>query len=451
VTTLPAPDTQAPTVPAGLIGTALSSTQIKLSWNPATDNVGVTGYYVYLNNVALATTTVTSFTHTGLTAGTTYNYRVSAYDAVPNHSAWTATPVSVTTLPAPDTQAPSVPTGLIGTAVSSTQINLSWNPSTDNVRVVGYYVYLNDVALTTTTATSFAHTGLTAGTTYNYRVSAYDAVPNHSAWTAIPLAVKTPGRRVIRSDFNGDGKSDILWHNSATGSNSIWLMNGATISGGAANFATVADLNWSIAGVGDFDGDGKSDILWRNGATGEISIWLMNGATILSRPVFGAVTDLNWGIAGVGDFDGDGKSDVLWHNSTTGSNSIWLMNGATISGGATAFATVADLNWSIAGVGDFDGDGKSDILWHNSTTGSNSIWLMNGTTISGGATAFATVADLNRGIAGVGDFDGDGKSDVLWRNRATGEISIWLMNGATIAYSAAIGSVADLNWLITLH
>jgi hypothetical protein len=177
----------------------------------------------------------------------------------------------------------------------------------------------------------------------------------------------------------------------------------------------------------------------------------MNGATILSRPVLGAVTDLNWGIAGVGDFDGDGKSDVLWHNSTTGSNSIWLMNGATISGGATAFATVADLNWSIAGVGDFDGDGKSDILWHNSTTGSNSIWLMNGTTISGGATAFATVADLNRGIAGVGDFDGDGKSDVLWRNRATGEISIWLMNGATIAYSAAIGSVADLNWLITLH
>jgi len=145
-------------------------------------------------------------------------------------------------------------------------------------------------------------------------------------------------------------------------------MNGTTISGGATNFATVTDLNWSITGVGDFDGDGKSDILWRNGATGEISIWFMNGATILSQPVFGAVTDLNWSIVGIGDFDGDGKSDILWHNNVTGSNSIWLMNGTTISGGATNFATATDLNWSITGVGDFDGDGKSDILWRNGAT-----------------------------------------------------------------------------------
>jgi hypothetical protein len=97
----PTPDTIAPTVPTGLVGTAVSSTQIKLSWNPSTDNVGVTGYDVYLNDVAFSTTTETSFTHSGLAAGTTYNYRVSAHDAVPNHSAWTAAPVSVTPPPAP--------------------------------------------------------------------------------------------------------------------------------------------------------------------------------------------------------------------------------------------------------------------------------------------------------------------------------------------------------------
>ncbi|MBI3043077.1 MAG: hypothetical protein HYY78_09655 [Betaproteobacteria bacterium] len=182
-------DTTAPSVPTGLVGTAVSASQINLSWNPSTDNVGVTGYYVYLNDVALATTTATSFAHTGLAAGATYNYRVSAYDAVPNHSAWTA-PVSVTT-PVPDTQAPSVPTGLVGTVVSASQISLTWNPSTDNVGVAGYYVYLNDQPLATTTATLFSHTGLTAGATYNYRVSAYDAVPNHSAWTAL-VSATTP-------------------------------------------------------------------------------------------------------------------------------------------------------------------------------------------------------------------------------------------------------------------
>ena len=198
-TTQAAPDTQAPSVPTGLKATAVSPTQVNLTWNASTDNVAVKGYYVYLNNVALTTTTSTSFQHTGLSPGTTYNYRVSAYDAVPNNSAWTATPVSVTTpllntTTPSDTTAPSVPTGLKATAVSPTQVNLTWNASTDNVGVKGYYVYLNNVALITTTATSFQHTGLTPGTTYNYRVSAYDAVPNHSAWTATPVSVTTPAQ-----------------------------------------------------------------------------------------------------------------------------------------------------------------------------------------------------------------------------------------------------------------
>lgn len=187
-------DAAAPTVPTGLKGIAYSASQINLTWNASTDSVGVKGYYIYLNDVPLVTTTATSFQHKGLAALTTYNYRVSAYDAVPNHSAWTATPVSVKT-PAvsPDTTAPTVPAGLKATAASSSQINLSWNASTDNVGVKGYYVYLNDVALAVTTKTSFQHGGRTAGTTYSYRVSAYDAVPNHSAWTATPVSVKTPG------------------------------------------------------------------------------------------------------------------------------------------------------------------------------------------------------------------------------------------------------------------
>ena len=187
-------DTTPPSVPTALKATAASSSQINLSWSPSTDNVGVTGYYVYLNDKPLATTTGTSFSHTGLTAGATYNYRVSAYDAAANNSAWTAsiaaTPSSGAT---GDTTAPSVPTGLKAAAASSSQINLSWNPSTDNVGVTGYHVYLNDKPLTTTASTSYSHTGLTAGATYNYRVSAYDAAANDSAWTATVAAATSGG------------------------------------------------------------------------------------------------------------------------------------------------------------------------------------------------------------------------------------------------------------------
>ena len=185
-TETPVADTQAPTVPAGLVATAVSGTQVNLAWNASTDNVGVTGYYVYLNDQPLATTTATSFSHTGLAAGSTYHYRVSAYDAVPNHSAWTAAVPATTTTA--DTQAPSVPTGLTASAVSGTQVNLSWNASTDNVGVTGYYVYLNDAPLAVTSSTSYSHTGLATGATYSYRVSAFDAVPNHSAWTSVVQA-----------------------------------------------------------------------------------------------------------------------------------------------------------------------------------------------------------------------------------------------------------------------
>ncbi len=205
--TLPSADTTPPSVPTGLAAAAASSTQINLTWNASTDNVAVTGYYVYLNDAPLTTTIGTSFQHTGLTAGTTYNYRVSAFDAVPNHSAWTATPVAVTTpfaLPPPDTQAPTVPAGLTGSAASITQINLAWSAATDNVGVTGYYVYLNDAPLTTTTATSFQHAGLTAGTTYRYRVSSYDAAGNNSAWTRHAGALRSRGphrkRRLKHAD-----------------------------------------------------------------------------------------------------------------------------------------------------------------------------------------------------------------------------------------------------------
>ena len=137
-TATPAPppgDTTAPSVPTGLTATAVSATQINLAWSASTDNVGVTGYRLFRAGILLATLgAVTSYQTPGLTAfQPLYNYRVSAFDAVPNHSAWTATPVSVKTLTASalDTTAPSVPTGLTATAVSSTQINLTWTASTD--------------------------------------------------------------------------------------------------------------------------------------------------------------------------------------------------------------------------------------------------------------------------------------------------------------------------------
>src|SRR6185503_8502521 len=123
-------DTAAPTVPTNLAGTAASMSQINLTWTASTDNVAVTGYKVYRNGTEVATTATASFNDTGLALSTSYSYAVAAFDAAGNTSAQT-TAISVTTLG--DTAAPSVPTNLAGTAVSMSQINLTWTASTDNV------------------------------------------------------------------------------------------------------------------------------------------------------------------------------------------------------------------------------------------------------------------------------------------------------------------------------
>ncbi len=135
---------------------------------------------------------------------------------------------------------------------------------------------------------------------------------------------------------------------------------GTTIKPTEGYIRTVADQNWQVAGVGDFNGDGKDDILWRNAATGENYIYPMDGLAILGTEGYlRTVADLNWNIAGVGDFDGDGKADILWRNASTGENYLYPMNGTAIKPMEGYLRTVADLNWQVAGVGDFDGDGKA--------------------------------------------------------------------------------------------
>ena len=195
-------DTAAPTTPASLAATAASSAQINLSWTASTDNIAVTNYLIERCQGSGCTTFTqiasiapgTTYSNTGLTAATSYSYRIRATDANGNNSAYSNT-ATATTSAVGDTQAPTVPGAFTATAASSTQINLSWTASTDNVGVSGYDIErcqgvgCSTFALVTTvTTTSYNNTGLTASTSYSYRIRAKDAVSNFSAYTVTATA-----------------------------------------------------------------------------------------------------------------------------------------------------------------------------------------------------------------------------------------------------------------------
>ena len=182
----PAADTTAPTAPSNLVATAVSPTQINLTWTAATDNVAVTSYRVMRGSTQAGVSTGTNFNDTNLTPDTVYNYTVVAIDAAGNLSAAAAR--SARTLV--DSTAPAAPTNVVATAVSPTQINLTWTAATDNVGVTGYRVMRGAALAGTSAVTSFSDTGLTPDTNYGYTVLALDAANNVS--TPAAGSARTP-------------------------------------------------------------------------------------------------------------------------------------------------------------------------------------------------------------------------------------------------------------------
>ena len=232
-------------------------------------------------------------------------------------------------------------------------------------------------------------------------------------------------------DFNGDYKSDVLWRDTS-GNVGMWLMNGSSVSKTSV-LGSVPSI-WSIIGQRDFNGDGNADILWRD-TSGNVGMWLMNGTSVVSSSVLGNVPT-TWSVAATGDFNGDGKADIVWRD-TSGNVGLWLMNGATIQ--QAAVIGNVPTTWAIAGA-----DNHGDIFWRNAVTGDVGMWKMNGTTIAQ-SVDFGPVP-LSWTIAGTGDFDGNGSTDILWRD-TSGNVGVWLMNGTQLLSAAVLGNV-PLTWSV---
>jgi hypothetical protein len=254
-------------------------------------------------------------------------------------------------------------------------------------------------------------------------------------------------------DFDGDRADDILWRHSSTNELVVWLLDPetATIKSGSGYIKQTATQNYMIpqsfrvAGVGDTNGDGKGDIIWRNESAQTTVVWYMNGsqfidggAVRLAGQTGPLLNDASWELVDTTRINDDAKFDIVWRNRTSNQVVNWIMDGNVITSGGTT-AQRLGAAYDIESVGDFNGDGRGDLLWRD-TQGNVQMWLVNAQynnydiqTLKLQSTGAAwPVVGIEYKLVGVEDFSGDGKSDIVWRHQTSGALVLWNMDGATI-------------------
>jgi len=240
-------------------------------------------------------------------------------------------------------------------------------------------------------------------------------------------------------NFTDSSADDILWYNASTGDTDEWQIANAAWAG-SIDLGTHPG-NYQIAGVGDFTGNGTDDVLWTSSSNGQVQtdIWeLSNGQWTAS--VSPGSHPAGYTVAGIGDFTGNGTSDILWYNSTTGDVDEWqLSNGKWAA--SVDLGSHPGSGWTVAGVGDFTGNGIDDVLWTNSSSGQvqTDIWEL-GSNGKWAASVSPGSHPAGYQVAGIGDFTGNGTSDILWQNSATGDIDEWQIAGGKWAASVDLGA-----------
>jgi hypothetical protein len=280
------------------------------------------------------------------------------------------------------------------------------------------------------------------------------ATPTFSAKTdfgtgAYPCSISS-------GDFNGDGKSDMAIVNCDSSSVSV-LLNTTTMGVATPSFSAKTDFTTGsmpiFVSMGDFNGDGKSDMAVANYTSNTVSVFLNTTAPGATTPTFSAKTDFTTGTypnsVSIGDFNGDGKNDMAVANHYSKTVSVFLNTtppgAATPSFSAKTDFTTGGMTFSVS-IGDFNGDGKNDMAVTNS--GSDTVSVFLNTTAPGAATpSFSARTDFTTGSypfsVSIGDFNGDGKIDIAVANEGARTVSVFLNTTAPGATAPSFSDKTD--------
>ena len=260
--------------------------------------------------------------------------------------------------------------------------------------------------------------------------------------TRVPIG---PAGGTRRTDFDGDGRSDVLWRNVGSQQVDWWLMDGAAFR---SVFSQAVASQYEVAATGDFNADGRADILWRDSARTSLWMWMSQGSHF-SVIFVGSHPASGWEVVAAGDVDGNGGADILWHNPTLQQLDWWLMQGSVRIGVASK---VVASQYRVATTGDFDGDGRVDILWRD--VARTTLWMWQGSPAGGFSIALVgSYPPSGWEVVGASDVNADGRSDILWHNPGLQRMDWWLMQGPSrqavgskgIANQYQVATVGDFN------
>jgi FG-GAP-like repeat/Domain of unknown function (DUF4114) len=256
--------------------------------------------------------------------------------------------------------------------------------------------------------------------------------------SAVSVTVSSGVRSVVAGDFNGDGKKDLAVANGSDGTVTVLLSNGSGSFSSSSFSVSVCSPAFRSIAVGDFNGDGKQDLVLAGRDYASAFVFLGNGSGGFSSSSYFSVGCSPYFVA-VGDFNGDGKQDLVSANRGDNSVTVLLGNGA----GSFSFSNSTPVGSSpyFIAVDDFNGDGKKDLAVANRGESTISVLLGNGSGGFGSNTSI-TVGTAPRSIA-VGDFNKDGKKDLAVANSDSNNVSILLGNGSggfSTAVNYSVGS-----------
>jgi glucose/arabinose dehydrogenase len=254
-------------------------------------------------------------------------------------------------------------------------------------------------------------------------------------------------RRAPPLSWNGDSQPDLVWQDTTAGFLAAWFMSGSAAASAVLVTPPQVPTSWRIAGAGDFNADGKLDLVWQDLTTGVAVVWSMSGTTAIGVDLVPLPAVLV--VAGVGDFDRDGRPDLVVREPTSGGLWIVYMNGVAPT--RASFLGTAPATWALAGVADFDRDGAPDLLWQDLAGGVLGVSFVDDGSVVGFLPLRPAQVPVSWRLAGVADMNGDGQPDILWQERTTGALAVWYMNGLAATSAAPLTPAeVDPRWRIVL-